>query len=266
MAKRRRVARIPLVSAALVFAAITPALAFENEPSTSLTQLAIGYENGEGVARDLARAHALYCEAASRGDPQASLNLAWMYLNGRGVPREDSIAVYWLNKASDAGLPQAVNLLGLLKGVAPSRSAGCADEPAKAQTTIVAPREIREIVQDIAPKSGLDDHLVLAVISVESAFNTHAVSSKNAKGLMQLMPSTIARFGVKDPFDPRENIRAGVHYLKWLLQRFHGDLKLALAAYNAGEGVVDAYGGVPPFSETITYIQRIQLRYDPRAP
>ena len=102
-----------------------------------------------------------------------------------------------------------------------------------------------------------DAALVSAVIKAESDFNAREVSNKGARGLMQLMPSTAERFGVTDSYDPTANIYAGVRYLHWLLQTFHGNADLAVAAYNAGEGNVWKYNGVPPFRETITYINRI---------
>ena len=227
---------------------------------SELTAQALHYEHGEGVPINLGRAHALYCKAAALGDPLAAFNLAWMYLNGRGVSRDDAIAVHWLHKASDRGVVQASNLLGLFPRTLPSDSNGCPSEGAEARFS-QAPKEIRDIVLEIAAQCGISSRLLLAVIFAESAFNPRAVSGKNAKGLMQLMPNIISRFGVKNPFDARENIRAGASYLKWLLQRFHGDLTLALAAYNAGEGSVDAYGGMPPYSETITYVDRIKQIY-----
>jgi soluble lytic murein transglycosylase-like protein len=96
------------------------------------------------------------------------------------------------------------------------------------------------------------------VITVESGYNPRAVSRKGAKGLMQLMPSTAQRFGAMNLFDPQQNVRAGARYLKWLLQYFDGDLKLALAAYTAGEGAVMRYGRrIPPFPETIDYVPRV---------
>lgn len=101
--------------------------------------------------------------------------------------------------------------------------------------------------------------VVAAVVRAESAFDPRAVSRKGARGLMQLMPATARRFGVgpEDIFDPARNLDAGVRYLRWLLDRFDGALHLALAAYNAGEGTVDRYGGVPPYRETRSYIRRI---------
>ena len=99
--------------------------------------------------------------------------------------------------------------------------------------------------------------LVLAVMAVESAGRSDAVSHAGAAGLMQLMPATAARFGVEDRLEPAQSIRGGVAYLDWLLERFDGDAILALAAYNAGEGSVDNNGGVPPYSETRAYVPKV---------
>ena len=104
-------------------------------------------------------------------------------------------------------------------------------------------------------------HLLHAIIAVESAYDARAVSSKGAQGLMQLMPATAQRFGVLDPFDPHENVRAGARYLKALMAQFNGDLKLTLAAYNAGESAVVRYGNrVPPFAETQKYVPKVMAR------
>ena len=104
---------------------------------------------------------------------------------------------------------------------------------------------------------GVEEAIVRAVIHAESAFNPNAISRAGAQGLMQLMPGTARRFGVSNAFDTSQNIRGGVQYLAWLLKRFNGDLTRAAAGYNAGEGAVDKYGGVPPYSETQTYVQRV---------
>ena len=117
-----------------------------------------------------------------------------------------------------------------------------------------------KIIYDIAVRHSINPHLVAALIHVESAFNAKAVSSKGAYGLMQLLPETARRFGVKkkkDLFDPKKNLEAGVRYLKWLADRFGGDAEKILAAYNAGEGAVERYGGIPPYQETQSYVQRI---------
>ena len=99
--------------------------------------------------------------------------------------------------------------------------------------------------------------MALAIISAESNFDSQAVSPKNAKGLMQLIPETAERFNVTDPFDAKQNVRGGLTYLRWLLAYFEGDLALVAAAYNAGEGTVDRYLGVPPFAETRAYVKRV---------
>jgi hypothetical protein len=113
------------------------------------------------------------------------------------------------------------------------------------------------LIVEAAKKFDVDAALVSAVIKAESDFNSREVSNKGARGLMQLMPSTAERFGVTDSYDPAANIYGGVRYLRWLLQTFNGNADLAVAAYNAGEGNVWKYNGVPPFRETITYINRI---------
>jgi soluble lytic murein transglycosylase-like protein len=120
---------------------------------------------------------------------------------------------------------------------------------------------VRPLVEKAAREHELDPLLVDAVIRAESGYNPAAVSPKGAAGLMQLMPSTARRHGVRDRFDPGENIRAGVRYLKALREAF-GDDRLALAAYNAGEGAVLKHGGVPPYPETIEYLRRVQKLYE----
>lgn len=108
-----------------------------------------------------------------------------------------------------------------------------------------------------ARQYGVEEAIVRAIIHAESAYNPTALSRAGAQGLMQLMPPTAARFGVTDSYDAAQNIRGGVQYLSWLLKRFNGDLTLAAAGYNAGEGAVARHGGVPPYSETRYYVQRV---------
>lgn len=115
-------------------------------------------------------------------------------------------------------------------------------------------------IQEISARYGVDASLVHAVIGVESAFNPWAVSRKGAQGLMQLMPRTASALGVRDSFNPRDNIEGGVRHLRYLLDRYPGNVPLALAAYNAGEGAVDYYGGIPPYPETQQYVQKILQR------
>jgi soluble lytic murein transglycosylase-like protein len=108
--------------------------------------------------------------------------------------------------------------------------------------------------------------LIHAIIRVESEYNPNAVSSKGAMGLMQLIPATAQRFGVDNPFDPKQNIQGGVNYLKYLLDLFKGDLTLSLAAYNAGEHSVQQAGGIPAFTETRDYVRKVTNLYNPGSP
>jgi hypothetical protein len=121
-----------------------------------------------------------------------------------------------------------------------------------------------ELIAEAARRNGLDPALVASVIAVESRFDPRAVSRKNAQGLMQLLPVTAARLGVRDPFNPQENVAAGTRYLAELLERFSGDLRLALAAYNAGPERVEQFRGVPPFRETQDYVERVLAEYRQR--
>jgi soluble lytic murein transglycosylase-like protein len=227
--------------------------------------LAMQYEGGLSVPRDYARAMSLYCEAARHGDPRAFYGLGWMYLNGRGVARDDATAVMWLRKAADRGIAQATNLLRLLSQVSPAPARDCPRpaEPLRQAGTRALPRAsappaIRNMINETAQHVGVNPRLLHSVVSVESGFNPQALSPKMAAGLMQLMPATAARFGVHDSFDPRENMRAGATYLRSLIDKFKGNLTLALAAYNAGEAKVEAYGGVPPYQETKSYVATIK--------
>jgi soluble lytic murein transglycosylase-like protein len=126
---------------------------------------------------------------------------------------------------------------------------------------ISAPAELDRLVQQTAERHNVDPELVRAVISTESNWNASAVSSKGAQGLMQLVPGTAHQLGVGNAFDPAQNVDAGVRYLGMLLQRYNGDLKLALAAYNAGPSIVDRFGGVPNYRETRNYVDKVTSTY-----
>ena len=117
-----------------------------------------------------------------------------------------------------------------------------------------------QLIRQAAQHHGVSEGLVKAIMHTESGFNIHARSPVGAQGLMQLMPATARRFNVSNAYDPQQNIFGGVKYLSWLLKRFNGDTRLAIAAYNAGEGNVDKYGGIPPFRETQDYVRRVTSR------
>jgi Transglycosylase SLT domain/Domain of unknown function (DUF4124) len=143
-------------------------------------------------------------------------------------------------------------------------------EPAVVQATVTETggafsrglRAFAHIIRAAAERYGVDTRLVEAIVQAESAGNPTAVSPKGARGLMQLMPDRAAELGVRNSFDPHQNVDGGVRHVRDLLQRFGGDVTLALAAYNAGEGAVRTHGGVPPFAETREYVRRVRAMYD----
>ena len=128
-------------------------------------------------------------------------------------------------------------------------------------TRLTAPAPVFSLVQRLSQQYSVDPHLVRAIITVESNFDPRAVSRAGAQGLMQLMPDTAARYRVGDPFDPHANIEGGIRYLRDLLRLFPRDLRHVLAAYNAGEGAVQYYGGIPPYPETQRYVERVLALY-----
>ena len=146
--------------------------------------------------------------------------------------------------------------------------------PVKAGNSAFPSPEINRLVEQTASRLQVDPQLVQAIIKVESEYDPKALSNKGAMGLMQLIPETAQRFGVENPFNPKENIEGGVTYLRHLLDLFGGDLPLSLAAYNAGEGAVQRSGGIPSFAETRNYVRKVtdiyqgpsQSGYKPQAP
>ena len=131
----------------------------------------------------------------------------------------------------------------------------------QANTKSATKSQILNVINQIADKHGVDEKLVQALIKQESGFNPKAKSKAGAMGLMQLMPSTAKNLGVKDPYNVVQNVEGGVKYLKSMLNRYNGNVILALAAYNAGPGAVDKYDGVPPYKETQNYVRNILANY-----
>ncbi len=243
-------------------------------------QEALALEHGEGGAeRDPARAAELYCRAARYGDAEAQFNLAWMLTNARGIQRDDAQAAHLFAAAAEQGLVQAQNMLramGTPRGAPPPCLRPPDNDvvdapPARVAVAPVAPlpwppppdnapAPIVNFVNLVAPDYQLAPALVLAIVATESNFDASAVSPKNAQGLMQLIPDTARRFGVRNTMDPAQNLRGGMAYLRWLLAFFEGDVALAAAAYNAGERAVERYRGVPPYAETRLYVRKILAR------
>ena len=250
--------------------AVLPAPTFAS-PARNQAQLeeiraqARALEHGEGVPRDSGRAVVLYCEGARAGDPEAAYSLGWMYANGRGVARDDSIAAFFLELAAQQDHGPSRQMLRYIstpaaplpKCMQPAQDLIQADAIPEMDLSNEKVRQMVELIRRLAPEYGVKPLLALAIARTESNFNPGAVSQKNAQGLMQLIPETSVRFNVRKPFDPEQNIRGGLAYLRWLLAYFQGDVALVAAAYNSGEGTVNRYRGIPPYPETRDYVKRI---------
>jgi soluble lytic murein transglycosylase-like protein len=265
----------------VAFAAVTGCICAHAEMAATPERLAglraeaLSFEHGEGVPRNPDLAIQRYCEAARLGDAESQYRLGWIYANGRGVARDDGVASYFFSLAARQGNSDAERMLKYVAVGAVVQPPKCMVDDREAETIVFenptpAQQKVLALIGKLAPEYGVSPRLALAVIRAESNFDPTAVSSKNAQGLMQLIPETAVRFNVRKPFDPEQNIRGGLSYLRWLLAYYKGDVTLVAAAYNAGEGAVNRFAGVPPFAETRGYVQRIrelfrrdQHPYDP---
>ncbi|HTX02359.1 MAG TPA: lytic transglycosylase domain-containing protein [Candidatus Acidoferrales bacterium] len=161
------------------------------------------------------------------------------------------------------GLPEQAEATGSFASMLQQQlsSAGVTDEGAPNAPAMVPPAQIDALVNENAQSQAVDPALIKAIIANESGFNANATSNAGAQGLMQLMPGTASGLGVTDAYDPAQNVAGGTKYIKGLLDRFGGDVRLAVAAYNAGPGAVEKYGGVPPYAETQNYVQNVLSSY-----
>lgn len=264
------------MGSAMAASEVLPASVSDSLPSTDdpkeMTALALRYEHAEGVPRDISKAAGLYCHAARSGYADAQYALGWMYANGRGVPKDNNLAAYLFALAAEQGHIHARQMMRYTPPASAPSLPECLLPPVVVENTnpydfgeereVVFPNgPISQMVSRLAPAYEVDPKLAMAVISVESGFNTRAVSPKNAQGLMQLIPETARRFRVKDAFDPEDNIKGGLSYLQWLLAYFQGNVHLVAAAYNAGERAVEKYRGIPPYPETQDYVKKIAKLY-----
>lgn len=224
------------------------------------------------LRRNRGRAIALFCHAAAKGEATAAYQIGSAYMRGDGVSKNTRIAASWYTKAARLGHAKSRKILAILPKPK-SRNPRCPARYASRSldgSVVNLPRRdppnwALDLARDAGLRHGVDPGLILAVISAESGFNHRAVSPKGARGLMQLMPATARRLGVKNSFDKAQNINGGTAYLSELMTRYSGDLVLTLAAYNAGENAVARYDGVPPYAETKGYIRRIAGMYRPVA-
>ncbi|GBG15215.1 uncharacterized protein NMK_2818 [Novimethylophilus kurashikiensis] len=247
----------------------------------ALLYMAERYEAGAEDPENVWQAAVNYCEASRLGSIEAQYRLGMLYAFGKGVPANKALAAAMFSMAANQGHAEAQNMLetiNLTSSELPAcvTSEALPERPPKvvyerdlAMTNIerhVASlpdnkRWIIDLVDTLAMWYSVDPKLVLAIIAVESNFETKAQSPKAAMGLMQLIPETAERFNIKNAFDAAQNIKGGIRYLRWLLSYYRGNVALVAAAYNAGEKAVDRYKGVPPYPETKNYVKRVMELY-----
>ena len=255
---------------------------FDNEPPIirDLLERASALVADEKDADAAWRAANLYCEASRYGSAEAVYRLGMLYAFGRGVPQNRDYAANLFGIAAVNGHFEAQKMLETIE-IKTNDTPPCVTEavaPEHAPAHVVAKVEspaidayiaslpknkrwVVDLVETIADWHKVDSKLVLSIITAESNFKVAAASNKEAQGLMQLIPATAERFNVKNAFNASQNIKGGVKYLRWLLSYFRGDVALTVAAYNAGEGAVDKYHGIPPYAETKAYVQKVMALY-----
>lgn len=268
-------------------------------PNAALMELAFKFGKRNKHFAGFDKVYENYCSKASNGDANAQYALGWLHEYGKGVPVDKPLAKVFYGIAAEQDHSLALKSLPRLdseiEGVLPKcmfpepvvyvveapkltreqlaeneRKAqiALAEEEkrqrnmARAERIFKRQKSIYRIVKRLSKKYAMDPKLIMSFIAIESAFDVTATSPKNAQGLMQLIPKTARRFGVKNAYDAKQNIRGGIKYIRWLLAYYEGNVELAAAAYNAGERAVDRYKGVPPYKETQNYVKRLYRLYN----
>lgn len=292
-------ARALLLSLVCFQAGMTLAQSVSHEPTAStvledappaqrkLLEQANALESSGSAPDAIWQAAVLYCQASRWGSAEAQYRLGMLYAFGQGVPENRAYAASLFSLAASLGHAQAMQMLDTIE-LTSSELPACVNQdqlpekapPPEAEGLFYGLRDgpqlsieqflaslpahkrwVIPLTQTLSHWYALDPRLVLSVIAVESNFNTRAQSPKEAMGLMQLIPDTAERFNVRNAFDATQNLRGGMRYLRWLLSYYRGNVSYAAAAYNAGEGRVDQYRGIPPFPETRAYVKRIIRLY-----
>jgi hypothetical protein len=264
-----------IISPALLFLALAGggSFAHASDPADRPPRIAALLEQGEAAEKGIGGrlrprlAVALYCDAGKLGSAEGFFRVGRLLREHSSSGDSLALANAYLALASRLGHARAQDLhdplvshallLDDCKDFAQYLSDDAFDIDAYVADLSPLRRRIANMIRQQAVRYGVDERFALAVAMAESNFNPRAQSPKNAQGVMQLIPDTQERFGVRKPFDPESNIRGGLTYLRWLLARFEGDLVLVAAAYNAGEAVVDRFNGIPPYPETQDYVRRV---------
>ncbi len=245
-------------------------LELEAPRAVAALEQGLAAETGAGLKRNLRLAVKLYCNAAIMGSAEGFFRIGRVFARGPAYVRNPALANAYLAQAAQLGHHGAIVYFDETVPFAPlvgdcstldlrdaTEVAEAFDLDGYISALSPARRHIANLIRRLAARYEIDVRVALAIALAESNLNPDAVSPKNAQGVMQLIPDTQERFGVTRPFDPESNIKGGLAYLKWLKARFDGDWSLIAAAYNAGEGAVDRYGGIPPYRETEAYVKRV---------